>query len=67
VDFDGPDDPYHPMNWPFRKKVVTTALYGYVVSRLSRFWVYLLQVGWHGSLGFIIISFIGRGVFANLR
>ncbi|KAI9762538.1 MAG: hypothetical protein M4579_000341 [Chaenotheca gracillima] len=28
VDFDGPDDPYHPMNWPFRKKVVTTLLYG---------------------------------------
>jgi DHA1 family multidrug resistance protein-like MFS transporter len=20
VDFDGPDDPIHPMNWPFRKK-----------------------------------------------
>lgn len=30
VDFDGPDDPYRPMNWPFRKKVVTTMLYGYV-------------------------------------
>ncbi|KAI9663140.1 MAG: hypothetical protein M1821_008188 [Bathelium mastoideum] len=28
VDFDGPDDPYHPLNWPFRKKVVTTMLYG---------------------------------------
>ncbi|RHZ53570.1 MFS transporter [Aspergillus thermomutatus] len=28
VDFDGPDDPYHPLNWPFRKKVVTTFLYG---------------------------------------
>ena len=28
VDFDGPDDPYHPLNWPFRKKVVTTLLYG---------------------------------------
>jgi DHA1 family multidrug resistance protein-like MFS transporter len=30
VDFEGPDDPYHPQNWPFRKKVVTTLLYGYV-------------------------------------
>ena len=30
VDFDGPDDPYLPLNWPFRKKVVTTLLYGYV-------------------------------------
>jgi MFS family permease len=28
VDFDGPDDPYRPINWPFRKKVVTTLLYG---------------------------------------
>lgn len=28
VDYDGPDDPYHPLNWPFRKKVVTTLLYG---------------------------------------
>jgi hypothetical protein len=28
VDFDGPDDPYKPLNWPFKKKVVTTVLYG---------------------------------------
>jgi MFS family permease len=28
VDFEGPDDPYRPINWPFRKKVATTALYG---------------------------------------
>ncbi|KAK0725180.1 major facilitator superfamily domain-containing protein [Lasiosphaeris hirsuta] len=30
VDFDGPDDPYRPMNWPMHKKVVTTMLYGLV-------------------------------------
>lgn len=30
VEFDGPDDPYHPLNWPTRKKVWTTALYGLV-------------------------------------
>lgn len=30
VDFEGPDDPYHPTNWPMRKKVVTTLLYGLV-------------------------------------
>jgi MFS transporter, DHA1 family, multidrug resistance protein len=30
VDFDGPDDPYHPLNWPIKKKVITTALYGIV-------------------------------------
>lgn len=29
VDFDGPDDPYRPINWPFRKKVITTVLYGF--------------------------------------
>lgn len=28
MDFDGPDDPYKPINWPFRKKVMTTLLYG---------------------------------------
>lgn len=30
VDFDGPDDPYKPMNWPTRKKITTTYLYGLV-------------------------------------
>lgn len=28
VDFDVPDDPYRPINWSFRKKVLTTILYG---------------------------------------
>lgn len=28
VEFDGAEDPYRPMNWPFRKKLVTTLLYG---------------------------------------
>jgi hypothetical protein len=28
VDFDGPDDPYRPLNWGFKKKAVTTVLYG---------------------------------------
>lgn len=28
VDFDGPDDPYQPLNWGFKKKAVTTVLYG---------------------------------------
>ncbi|KAF2475445.1 MFS general substrate transporter [Lindgomyces ingoldianus] len=27
IDFDGPDDPYLPLNWPFRHKVVVTLLY----------------------------------------
>ncbi|KAI4249021.1 MAG: hypothetical protein LQ352_005756 [Teloschistes flavicans] len=29
VDFDGQDDPYRPINWPFRKKIITTVLYGF--------------------------------------
>lgn len=37
VDFEGPDDPYHPKNWPFRKKVITTLLYGYVLIEISKF------------------------------
>lgn len=28
VDFDGPDDPYRPLNWGFAKKATTTVLYG---------------------------------------
>lgn len=28
VGFDGEDDLYRPLNWPFRKKVITTLLYG---------------------------------------
>lgn len=28
VDFDGPDDPYRPLNWPNRKKLITVLLYG---------------------------------------
>ncbi|KAL2755751.1 hypothetical protein ACRALDRAFT_2042045 [Sodiomyces alcalophilus JCM 7366] len=30
VEFDGPDDPYRPVNWPSRKKAITTVLYGFV-------------------------------------
>ncbi|RJE23612.1 to MSF membrane transporter [Aspergillus sclerotialis] len=28
VSFDAPDDPYNPLNWHFKKKVLTTVLYG---------------------------------------
>ncbi|KAJ4331474.1 hypothetical protein N0V95_009879 [Ascochyta clinopodiicola] len=28
VDFDGDDDPYRPMNWPTKKKILTTMMYG---------------------------------------
>ena len=29
VGFDGPDDPYRPINWSLKKKVYTTVLYGF--------------------------------------
>ncbi|CAI6251048.1 unnamed protein product [Periconia digitata] len=29
VEFDGPDDPMHAMNWPFRKKLMTAAMLGF--------------------------------------
>lgn len=32
VTFDGPDDLYHPLNWPLRKKVLTTTLYGLITG-----------------------------------
>ena len=35
VDFDGKDDPYRPMNWPFRKKVITTCIYGFTTCWIT--------------------------------
>ena len=35
VDFDGPHDPYRPMNWQMKKKVVTTMLYGLTVIPIN--------------------------------
>lgn len=35
VDFDGPDDPYRPINWEFKKKVITTLLYGFTTMCTS--------------------------------
>ncbi|KAL1305427.1 hypothetical protein AAFC00_002312 [Neodothiora populina] len=35
VDFDGPDDPYRPINWPYKKKLWTTALYGFTTMGSS--------------------------------
>lgn len=36
VDFDGDDDPYRPVNWSLKKKVITTALYGF--TTMSATW-----------------------------
>lgn len=35
VDFEGTDDPYHPRNWPFRKKVTTTLLYSFTTAGIT--------------------------------
>ena len=35
VDFVGENDPYRPMNWPFRKKVITTFLYGFTTCWIT--------------------------------
>ena len=35
VDFEGKDDPYRPMNWPLRKKVITTVLYGFTTCWIT--------------------------------
>lgn len=35
VDFEGPEDPYHPRNWPFRKKVITTLLYSFTTAGIT--------------------------------
>lgn len=38
VDFDGLDDPYRPLNWSFKKKAITTVLYGLTTMGMwSRF------------------------------
>ena len=38
VDFEGPDDPYRPLNWDFRKKAITTVLYGLTTMGMSGKW-----------------------------
>lgn len=52
VDFDGPEDPYQPMNWPFHKKVVTTLLYG-----LTTCWVTFASAVYSAALGQISQEF----------
>jgi hypothetical protein len=35
VGFDGKDDPYRPLNWTFRKKAMTTVLYGLTTAGIT--------------------------------
>lgn len=46
VDFHGSDDPYLPMNWPFRKKVLTTFLYGFTTC-----WITFASAVYSAALG----------------
>jgi hypothetical protein len=32
VDFESPEDPYKPLNWPTSKKITTTLLYGFTTA-----------------------------------
>ncbi|KAK9235962.1 major facilitator superfamily domain-containing protein [Lipomyces kononenkoae] len=58
VDFEGPTDPYRPMNWPFRKKLITTLLYG-----LTTCWVTFASSIYSSGLGSISDEFhIGNEV-----
>ncbi|KAM3447217.1 hypothetical protein MY3296_008953 [Beauveria thailandica] len=61
VDFDGSDDPYLPMNWPFQKKVVTTLLYGFTTC-----WVTFASAVYSAALGQISHEFnVGVEVAAS--
>lgn len=60
VDFEGPTDPYRPMNWPFRKKVITTLLYG-----LTTCWVTFASSIYSSGLGSISDEFhVGNEIAA---
>ncbi|CEJ55402.1 Putative MFS multidrug transporter [Penicillium brasilianum] len=52
VDFEGTDDPYLPMNWPFRKKVLTTLLYGFTTC-----WITFASAVYSAALGQISKEF----------
>jgi MFS family permease len=52
VDFNGTDDPYLPMNWPFRKKVLTTFLYGFTTC-----WITFASAVYSAALGRISKEF----------
>ncbi|KAL1985761.1 hypothetical protein VTN96DRAFT_7383 [Rasamsonia emersonii] len=49
VDFDGPDDPYRPVNWGFYKKAVTTVLYG--LTTMGATWASAVYTPGIGQIG----------------
>lgn len=46
VDFEGPDDPYRPLNWSFGKKAVTTVLYGLTTMGMLDREIFPLEFRW---------------------
>lgn len=52
VEFDGKEDPLHPINWPFRKKVVSTILYG-----LTTAWITFASAVYSAGVGQIAKDF----------
>ncbi|KAK1761905.1 major facilitator superfamily [Phialemonium atrogriseum] len=49
VSFDGPGDPYRPLNWSFKKKAMTTVLYGAIT--MGKFSPAIPQVGKQFHIG----------------
>ncbi|KAF4434158.1 MFS multidrug transporter [Fusarium acutatum] len=52
VTFDGPDDPYNPMNWPFRKKFIITISYG-----LTTCWIALASAIFAAAIEPVSVEF----------
>lgn len=69
VDFDGPDDPYKPLNWPFRKKCITTLLYGLTTMGMLLFAVpeYVFMYDFNMSCGLTFIFFLNYRCYVGFR
>lgn len=55
VDFTGPDDPFHPFNWPFKRKLIIAAILSF----------YSLTAAWGSSVFSPAISVIARQYHVN--
>lgn len=56
VTFDGPDDVYNPLNWPFSKKLKNTLLYGF--TTMGSTWASSMYLtSYKASVAHMLISF----------